>query len=293
MFRVDLVSKSFGDHLVLSSVSFEVEAGKVFGLTGINGSGKSTLLRIISDVYRADAGTIKFDGFDAFSDPVRFKERIFFLNDNPTFPRSWKAKDVCDYYSAFYKNFSSEEFYSCLSNFGLNISDRINNFSKGQRRQLFVASALASKVKLILLDEAFDGLDPLSRYKCLQLIREKVKKENTSFIISSHSLRELEDIADSFGIINNGILTTQENVRSANVYHKYQVVIQREISPEELEGLSIFNIKRQGSVIVFIVKGDKQEIDNKFTALNPILFEEIPVSFEDLFLLEVEKENQK
>lgn len=287
MIEIKNVTKGYEKNKeVLKGVSLTVEDGSVFGLVGINGAGKSTLLRLISGVLRADQGKIFIDGEDVFENE-RAKKQIFFLPDDPYYTSNVSAEGLAALYRATY-SFDNQIFKEYLEKFQLDPKKPIRNFSKGMKRQVFVALALAVKPKYLLLDEAFDGLDPLARLVLKKALIALVEEKNTSVIISSHSLRELEDICDSYGILDHGEITCSGDLGSdLQKIHKFQAAFEGRILAETL-GFECVSFSQTGRVVRLIARGDKEELLDKIRALNPIFVEEIEVDFEELFIGEVE-----
>lgn len=286
MIEICDLSKSYdGKTDVLKSLNVEIPDGSVFGLVGINGSGKSTLLRILSGVMRADKGSVRIDGEDVYENE-RCKKQIFFLPDDPYYSANVCAEDLADLYRATH-DFSEEIFRNFLTTFALDSKKPIRNFSKGMKRQVFVALALASQPKYLLLDEAFDGLDPLARLTLKRALADMVEERNATVIISSHSLRELEDFCDCYGIIDHGSMSSSGDMESSlHKLYKFQAAFDREISGEEL--VFCVNATRMGRVIQMTARGDKEEILQKIQALKPLFVEEVPMDFEELFIGEVQ-----
>ena len=184
---------------VLKNASLTISEASIFGLVGINGAGKSTLLRLLAGVMKADEGEVRIDGENIYENE-KIKKQIFFLPDEPYYTSNVSASGLADLYRAAYA-FDDTVFAEYLDKFKLNAKSPIRNFSKGMKRQVFVALALAVKPKYLLLDEAFDGLDPLARLVLKKALIRMVEEDGSSVIISSHSLRELEDFCDSYGKI--------------------------------------------------------------------------------------------
>lgn len=294
MLRIENVFKSFGDKKVLTDVSLTLPSGSIYGLVGINGSGKSTLLRIVSGVYMADSGRVLFDGKDVLKEPKEAKKDLFFLNDDPTYPSSWKAGDLISFYSCFYPSFDKKVFEDILSLLSLDASKRIGAFSKGMKRQLFVALAFATRAKTILLDEAFDGLDPLARLRLKRILIEETTSSGLSCIISSHSLRELEDIADRFGILDGGRLVDQGSLeeRERN-FAKFQLAFDADVNENFFAGFDVLSFRKNGKVIELVLRGQKEKLEEALRALHPLFLEPVDIRFEDLFLLEVENKEKE
>ena len=206
MIEIKNLTKSYEDKKeVLKEVNLTISDGTVFGLVGINGAGKSTLLRLISGVLRGEGGQVCVDGEDVYENE-KAKRQMFFLPDDPFYTFNVSANALAQMYQAAY-DFDEKVFATYLDKFKLNAKAPIRNFSKGMKRQVFVALALAIAPKYLLLDEAFDGLDPLARMVFKKGLVELVEEKGTTVIISSHSLRELEDVCDSYGILDHGDIT--------------------------------------------------------------------------------------
>jgi len=285
MIEIKNVSKSFGEKEVLSGVSLSITDGSVWGLVGINGAGKSTLLRLISGVLGADGGEITIDGDPVYDNPAA-KAKIFFLSDDPFYNSTLTGDEQARFYSAFY-NFDYNLYADYKRKFSLNGKKPIKNFSKGMKRQLFASLALACRPKYLLLDEAFDGLDPLARLELKRgLIR--LEEEGGTVLISSHSLRELEDICDSFALIDGKRVKACGKIDDEISSHiKLQLAFEKEVGETDLPFICE-HFERTGRVIKVVVKGDKEEILSKVNALNPLVVDEIPMDFEDMFIYEVE-----
>jgi len=285
MIEVKGLSKSFGKKEILSDLNLKVEEGSVFGLVGINGAGKSTLLRCISGVLKADEGEVLIDGENVYDNPSA-KKKLFFLADDPYYSNTLTGDAQAKFYSAFYPfDFSLYEEY--MKKFSLNGSNPIKNFSKGMKRQLFASLAIACRPKYLLLDEAFDGLDPLAR---LELKRGLIGlvEGGSAVLISSHSLRELEDISDSFALLDGKRIKSSGSLAGELAsYIKLQLVFERETRREELP-FDCISFESAGRVIRAVVKGSKEEITEKLKQLNPLVIDVLPMDFEDLFISEVE-----
>ena len=278
--------KGFENKTVLEDLSLSINDGIVFGLVGINGAGKSTLLRLLSGVYKADFGSITYDGNSVFDNP-NVKKDIFFLPDDPFYSTNTKGKDLFELYQTMY-NADSEAFHKYMKLFKLDPNVSINNFSKGMRRQVFVALAISVKPKYLFLDEAFDGLDPLARLVFKRAIIELCEETNCTVIISSHSLRELEDICDYYGLLDHGFVTCTGQISDdLEKVHKYQLAFNTEIEENDFVDFELIHFSKIGKVIKIVVKGNVEEIEEKIAKMNPILVDKIAINFEELFIYEV------
>jgi ABC-2 type transport system ATP-binding protein len=287
MIEIKNLTRSYEDKKeVLKEVNLTIPDGTVFGLVGINGTGKSTLLRLISGVLRGEGGQVCVDGEDVYENE-KAKRQMFFLPDDPFYTFNVSANALAQMYQAAY-NFDEKVFATYLDKFKLNAKAPIRNFSKGMKRQVFVALALAIAPKYLLLDEAFDGLDPLARMVFKKGLVELVEEKGTTVIISSHSLRELEDVCDSYGILDHGDITCSGDLENDLAkLHKFQAAFDAEITAEDFS-FPCMSFTKTGKVVRLIAKGDSGELEKAIWEKNPLFVEEIEVDFEELFIGEVE-----
>lgn len=282
MITIKGLRKSYGTKEVLSGVSLTVPDASVFGLVGINGAGKTTLLRMMADVLRPDEGTVEYDGENIAGNAKKRKE-LFFLPDEPYYTAGTTVEKLVALYKSFY-SFDDELFSRYEKLFSLERCTPVRNFSKGMKRQAFAALALACRPKYLLLDEAFDGLDPLAR---LELKRGIISLEGTTAVISSHSLRELEDICSGFALLDGGVVADAGDIsETLGKIRKFQVAFDHEVRREDIP-FECLTFEAEGRVVRFVVRGEREEIVSALKALSPIFVEEIRVDFEELFLCEV------
>ena len=282
MIEIKGITKSYGPKKVLENISFNVEDGAVFGLVGINGAGKSTLLRLMADVLRPDAGEVLYDGENILGNAKKRKE-LFFLPDEPYYTAGTTVEGLKSLYKSFY-SFDEKLFDRFREVFSLEMRVPLRNFSKGKKRQAFAALALATRPKYLLLDEAFDGLDPLAR---LELKRGIIALEGTSVIISSHSLRELEDICSNFALLDKGTVADAGDIsETLGKVHKFQAAFEFPLAREAFP-FECLTFEQEGRVVRFVARGDRDRIIAALSALKPLFVEEIKVDFEELFLCEV------
>ena len=282
MITIKGLRKSYGTKEVLSGVSLTVPDASVFGLVGINGAGKTTLLRMMADVLRPDEGTVEYDGENIAGNAKKRKE-LFFLPDEPYYTAGTTVEKLVALYKSYYA-FDDELFARYEKLFSLERRTPIRNFSKGMKRQPFAALALACRPKYLLLDEAFDGLDPLAR---LELKRGIISLEGTTAVISSHSLRELEDICSGFALLDGGAVADAGDLSETLAQvHKFQAAFEEPV-PRERFPFECLSFESEGRVVRFVVRGEREEIVSALKALSPIFVEEIKVDFEELFLCEV------
>ena len=285
MIELCSLCKSYGEKRVLDRVDLTIPDGALFGLVGINGAGKSTLLRLIADVLRPDSGDVLVDG-ESVRGNERVKRGIFFLPDDPFYATGTTVGRLAEMYRCFYP-FDTETFDKYREVFQVQTKTPIRNFSKGMKRQAFVTLALACRPRYLLLDEAFDGLDPLARLELKRGLIELGEETGCTTVISSHSLRELEDICSGYALLDGGTVADAGDLGNALEHiHKFQIALDRPVVREELP-VECLSFEGTGRVAKFIVRGDRDEIVAQLEALSPILLEELTVDFEELFLCEV------
>jgi len=283
MIEIKGVRKSYGKNVALDGITLKINDGDIFGLVGINGAGKSTLLRVMAGVFKSDSGSVFYDGQSVYDNAI-IKKDLFFLPDDPYYSPLATGNDLKDLYAAFY-NLDEERFNDQIRNYKLDPTKKVSHFSKGMRRQLFVSLAIACRPKYLLLDEAFDGLDPKARLAFKRSIIDLQSECNTTVIISSHSLRELEEFCSSFGILDNKRFSFGGNIsEEVEKIHKYQAVFKKTITEGDLADIKTMFFTRTGQVISFIAEGDVDKIREVVEIFEPLLFEEVPIDFEELFI---------
>lgn len=291
MIQFTNVNKKFDNKVVLEDINITFQEGSIIGLVGKNGSGKSTLLRLISGVLHADAGVVLINDEFVYDNPA-VKKNLFFVGDDPFFFSQSTIKDMQQFYKVFYKSFDDAYYYELLALFGLDEHSKINALSKGMKRQVSLLLALASKPKILLLDEAFDGLDPIMRFRIKQLLGEMILDENATIIISSHNLRELEDICDTVAIIDdNNILMNQATNDFGELYHRYQIAFEEEKNAIDFDFLKPLNVSGSARIFSIILKGNRNEIETQLNEMNPLLVEHNDVTLEEIFIYEMENKN--
>lgn len=288
MLKINNLYKSLGNQLVLNNCQLEVQKNSIFGLVGPNGAGKSTLLRCIADVYEADQGVITLNEEIIHENP-KVKAEVLLLSEDPFYLYNASLKEMKEYYRIFYPNFNDEIFNKYLPLFKLDENKNMNNFSKGMKRQAFILLALAIAPKLLLLDESFDGLDPMMRLLFKRAINECMGKSDMTILISSHNLRELEDICDSFGILSDAHISTAGSIDSTkDNIHKIQVAFKKEMKKSDFQALDLIHYQQNLRVITMVVKGDIDEVEAYLKTFDPLMLDVLNVSLEEIFLYEIQ-----
>ena len=288
MIGIKGVTKALGNNLVLDEVNLSIEEGKVFGLVGVNGAGKSTLLRCLVGIYKPESGEVVINGKQVYENP-HVKQDIVLINDDPYYPLNATVDDIKNLYASFYA-LDEKRYETYVSLFKLDRKKVINNFSKGMKRQVFLIMALAISPKVLILDEAFDGLDPFVRLTFKRALTDLIEEKNITVIISSHNLRELEDICDSFGILENHHIVTSGDIQEGkDNIHKMQLVFKDNVTKDMLTNLDIIHFDQVGRVMSLVVKGNIDEIKAELNQYHPLLMEVLAISFEEMFIYEMEE----
>lgn len=289
MVKTNSLVKNFGEKIAIDDLNIEIESGSIFGLVGSNGSGKSTFLRLLSGVYYPDGGSITVDGEECFEN-IGLKNKIFFVSDDFFFKPYASLNSMANFLSCFYENWDWERFEKLCTLFPINKKGKISSFSKGMRRQAALILALASKPSYLLLDEAFDGIDPVIRIAIKKLLSDDVSERKMTVIISSHNLRELEDFCDHIGLLHNGKILMEQDIDNLKLgFCKLQAIFDCGIDGKTLkENLHILKLEKREKLYTIIASGDKEEIINIINSLGAKFCEAIPLSLEEIFVYEME-----
>ena len=282
------VTMEFDGFAALKDMSCEIPDGVIYGLVGSNGAGKSTFLRLISGVYKPKSGEITVDGAPLYENPEVKKDILYVPDDLYFLPQS-SMRVMADFYAAAYENFSFERFYNLTKTFGLDPNANINTFSKGMRRQAATVLALSAMPKYLFFDETFDGLDPVMRNLVKQVIYNDVIERNTTTIITSHSLRELEDTCDQLALLHQGGIVFESDIQDLKTsLFKIQVAFDFMFDKTKFDGINILNYEQMGSVATFIVKGSREDVVASIRGMNPLLLDVLPLNLEEVFIYEME-----
>lgn len=297
MIELKGITKKFDNTIVLDNIDLTINKGTAFGLLGSNGAGKSTILRLLSGVYNQEGGNLTIDG-DTVYDNVETKKRVFFVNDETAQFSGYTLTELKNFYKHYYPNFSEELFEKMRLTINLPTDKKISTFSKGMKRQAIVIIALACQTDYLLLDEAFDGLDPTMRIIVKRMLVDAMIDRQLTTIISSHNLKEINELCDTVALLHNGKIVFSRDLDSVkgNI-HKVQVVFSQsnenqsqDYTIEELAGeeLEILHFEKSQSVYHIIVKGDTELVKKKIQEKNPVVLDIIPLSLEEIFIYEME-----
>ena len=281
MLELTNITKTFGTFKALDDLTMTVPKGAVYGLVGPNGAGKSTAIRHAVGVYRPDSGSVTFDGQPVYENPD-VKVRIGSIPDDIFFFPSATLEDMHSYYKGMYPQFDDALFARLYEVFQLPKKSPIRRFSKGMQKQAAFHLSICTRPDMLILDEPVDGLDPVMRRQVWSLLLSDVSQRETTVLISSHNLRELEDICDHVGIMDHGEMLLQKSLADMQgATHKLQIVGD---VPGDLE---ILHTSSSGRLQTLVVRGNAEEIEARVKAANPAYFDVLPLSLEEIFIYEL------
>ncbi len=282
------LTKYFGEVEALNNLSCSIPQGCIYGLVGANGAGKSTFLRLCNGVYKPDAGQVSINGGDVFDNPA-VKAHCVFVPDELYFLPQSNMMRMAGLYESMYPYFSRERFDELSAVFKLDKTRPLNTFSKGMRRQAAAVLALSAMTDYIFFDETFDGLDPVVRNLLKNTLYDDVMDRGCTTVISSHSLRELEDTCDQLALLYRGGIVFESDVQNLKTsLFKVQVAFGDEYDRTRFEGIDILSFSKLGSVANMIIRGDRDESRATIGKMQPLLLEILPLTLEEVFLYEME-----
>lgn len=283
------ISKSFGDIKAVDGISLTIKEGNVFGLIGTNGAGKSTFMRMMAGVLRPDKGTVLVDEIPVY-ESEEAKNKFFYISDEQFFLLNATPRDMGNFYGIVYPQFDHEKYRDYLQRFGLDYGRKIAVFSKGMKKQLSILLGISAGTKYLLCDETFDGLDPVMRQGIKSIFAKEIQERALTPVIASHNLRELEDICDHVGLLHKGgvLLSKDLEEMKCNIF-KLQCVFGDSIMEyETVSRLDVLKHERRGSLVTLTVRGEQEEIMDKIQSANPVFYEILPLSLEEIFISETE-----
>jgi ABC-2 type transport system ATP-binding protein len=282
------LTKRFSDVVALDRLNCHIQDGCVYGLVGANGAGKSTFLRLASGVYKPDEGSIMMND-EAIYENVALKKRFAFVPDEFWMLPQGSMRRMAQLYASAYDRFDMKKLDAMTKEFGLNADRALTTFSKGMRRQAATILALCTGADYYFFDETFDGLDPVMRNLVKQKLYAEVFDRGATVIITSHSLRELEDTCDQLALLYKGGVVLESDVGELKTsLFKMQVAFAQEYDQSVFEGLEVLTKNRQGSVTTLIVRGDKEKSRALLAQKDPLLLEALPLTLEEVFIYEME-----
>lgn len=288
MLKINNLNKKFGDFKALDNINISAEAGQIYGLVGSNGCGKTTLLKHIMNIYKQDSGNIFLDHKEVKENSEIIND-IYYIQDNLFFPYQYTLKKLFEYEKLFYKNISLDKFNNLVKLFNIDINKNLNKMSKGQRKQSAFVMAVAAQPKILLLDEIVDGLDAVIKRKFWEVLIQEIMDNEIIVIISSHDLKELDNICNKIGIMHEGKILKEENLeKMKEEIKRVQFAVDKDfIKPNERE-FEILKTVKIGSVYICTLKGDiyefRQHLVNNYKLL---IFDELSVNLEEIFITEL------
>ena len=281
MLDLQNVTKTFGSVKALDDLTMTVPRGAVYGLVGPNGAGKSTAIRHLMGIYRPDSGEVSLEGLPIYEN-TNAKETIGYIPDEIFYFPSATLEDMRKYYRGLYPKFDDALFERLKEVFRLPEKTPIRRYSKGMQKQAAFQLTLSCRPEVLILDEPVDGLDPVMRRQVMSLILADVAEHGTTVLISSHNLRELEDVCDHVGIMDHGHMLLQKSLADMQgATHKLQIV------GDAPEGLDILHESSSGRLKTLVVRGSAMEIATKAEAAKPAYFDVLPLSLEEIFIYEL------
>ena len=280
MLEMKNVTKAFGDFKALDDMSLHVPKGAVYGLVGPNGAGKTTVIRHLTGIYRPDSGAVAVGGQDVVADP-NVRERIGYIPDEVFFFPTATLEDMHGFYRRMYDQFD-EPLYQKLKEVFALPTGPIRRFSKGMQKQAAFHLTLATRPEVLILDEPVDGLDPVMRRQVMSLILADVAEHGTTVLISSHNLRELEDVCDHVGIMDHGKMLLEKSLADMQ-----GSTVKLQIVGEAPAGFEVLHESRSGRLNTFILRGTCEEVQSASEATDSPYFDVLPLSLEEIFIYEL------
>ena len=280
MLKLDNVTKTFGTFKALDCLSLSVPKGAVYGLVGPNGAGKSTVIRHLTGIYQPDSGTVTVAGQPIADDP-NLKERIGYISDDVFYFPAATMEDMHRFYRDVYSRFD-EDLYQKLKEVFPLPTGSIRRFSKGMQKQAAFHLTLSARPDVLILDEPVDGMAPVMRRQVMSLVLSDVAERGTTVLISSHNLRELEDVCDHVGILNHGKMLLEKSLADMQ-----GSTVKLQIVGDAPQGFQVLHQDHSGRLNTFILRGSYPQVQEKCEFLNPPYFDVLPLSLEEIFIYEL------
>lgn len=291
MIEVNNVSFEIDGKKILKDINLKIPEGKIYGIIGPNGVGKTTLLRCLTGIYETTEGAVKYDGKNVYDNP-KVKELIGYVADENIMHTNFRVKDIIKFYKYSYPMFDEKKYKELNKIFKISENRFIFQLSKGMKMRLSIMLAFSIHAKYLILDEPTSGLDAVLKNKLLKIFVDEVYENNTTIIISSHHLNELERICDDVAILDDGIVSYENSVENMkNKIKKIQVAFDEPVYEEDLNLKGIFKISKVGRVFTIITDEYDEEFINSLNKFKPLFVEEVDLSLEDIFIYKVDKED--
>lgn len=287
MIQVENVVKTFDGFRALDGLTMNVKKGSVYGLVGPNGAGKSTIIRHLTGIYRQDSGKVLIDGQSVYEN-VAIKSKFAYIPDDIFYFTTDNSLDLMKLYKGIYKNFDEDLFKRLGECFpDINLKKNVRALSKGMQKQVAFMLSIASRPEILILDEPVDGLDPVMRRQIWSIVMSDVAEHEATVLVSSHNLRELEDVCDHVGIMNHGKILLEKSLDDLQSdITKLQIAFEDKPGNYESE-LDILKETSSGRVHTLIVRGDSDTVTAKMKQFNPIFMDVLPLTLEEIFIYEL------
>ncbi|WP_113673570.1 ABC transporter ATP-binding protein [Vallitalea guaymasensis] len=287
MINVEHLSKNFEGTKALADISLHIKKGSIYGLVGPNGAGKTTLIKHLTGVYQQDGGQIKIDGNFVYENN-QIKEKIAYVPDELYFFPQYTIKKMARFYREVFSTWNEERYEKLKDVFMIDENKKINKLSKGMKKQVAFWLCISYMPEIMILDEPVDGLDPVMRKKVWNLVVQDVAERQMTVLVSSHNLRELEDICDTVGIMHQGKLLIERELDDlkSDVY-KIQVAFKGEFDKSILDGTKILHKENRGSIFLYILKGNREKTISIIEQSNPAILDILPLTLEEIFIYEM------
>lgn len=287
MLEVKNVVKTFDGFRALDGLTMTVPKGAVYGLVGPNGAGKSTIIRHLAGIYRQDSGEVLLDGQPVYEN-TEAKRRMAVIGDDWYYFPQAGIREMAKFFAGIYPDFSWERYEKLKQVFPLDEKMMLRRMSKGMQKQAAFWLTVCCMPEYLILDEPVDGLDPVMRRQVWSLLLGDVAERGTTVLVSSHNLRELEDVCDHVGILNKGRVLLERSLSDLQDNTvKLQVAYQGVTEPVLPAELNILHRSHVGRVYTYIVRGSSQEILRRMQITEPVLLESIPLTLEEIFIYEL------
>lgn len=292
MIEVNNLSFEIDGNKILKDINLKINKGKIFGIIGPNGVGKTTLLRCLTGIYNATSGNVLYDGQPVY-DNIDVKGKIGYVADENIMQTNFKVNEILKYYKYSYKDFDEAKFNELNKIFKIPTNKFIFQLSKGMKMRLSIILAFSIHAKYLILDEPTSGLDAILKNKLLKIFVDEVFENDTTIIVSSHHLNELERICDDVAILDEGAVSYENSVENMkNKIKKIQVAFDEPVYEEDLNLKGIFKINKVGRVFTIITDEYDKEFIKSLNKFKPLFVEEIDLSLEDIFIYKVDKEDR-
>ncbi|MCL2421588.1 MAG: ABC transporter ATP-binding protein [Defluviitaleaceae bacterium] len=287
MVQIEKLTKAFDGFTALRQLDLNIKKGSIYGLVGVNGAGKTTAIKHLAGIYRQDSGHVHINDIPVY-DNAHIKAQVGYIPDDLYFFPNYSLKMLRKYYAAMYESWNDERYSRLLNLFQLDDKKKVGKFSKGMQKQAAFILTMSIMPQVMLLDEPIDGLDPIVRKQVFQEIIEDVADRQVTVLISSHNLKEMDGICDAIGIIKNGRMVIERDLDDLKSdVHKIQVAFESEDAAKNLD-LEILHEDNRGSISLLVIRGKEAEVSEKIKSLNPLVYDHLPLTLEEIFIYETE-----